>query len=66
MKHTTLSLLYRAAVGGSALHVSHSGISVALSQSKIVRSALSPKRSDVTALNTVAHECVKMKAKPDS
>lgn len=59
---THKSLLHRAAVGGPALHVSHSGISVALSQSKIVFTGLSPQRSDVTASNTAACELVNTKA----
>lgn len=44
-------------VGGPALHVSHSGISVALSQSKIVFMGLSPQRSDITASNSRTQTC---------
>ncbi len=55
------SLSHRAAVGGPALHVSHSGISVALSQSKIVFMGLSPQQSDITVSNTAAHKCVDAK-----
>lgn len=43
-------------VGGPALHVSHSGISVALRQSQIVLSRPSPRRSLVTASNTGSGE----------
>lgn len=49
---TQLSLSPRGAVGGPALHVSHSGISVTLSQSKIVFMGLSLQRSDIAASNT--------------
>lgn len=63
---THKSLLQRAAVGGPALHVSHSGISVALSQSKIVFTGLSPQRSDVTASNIAATERVNKKAMRDT
>ena len=59
--NTQLSLSHRAAVGGPALHVSHSGISVALSQSKIVFTGLSPQRSDIAASNTAADERVNPK-----
>lgn len=41
-------------VGGPALHVPHSGISVSLSQSEIVSTGLSPERSGFAACTVVS------------
>lgn len=53
---TQLSLWHGAAVGGPALHVSHSGISVALSQSKIVFMGLLPHCRKRSRLRTSQHQ----------